>query len=480
MAHRQPPPGRARPSNGSSSRPPETQVEITYNMAVQSFVRRDHGKVQMILSRLLTLLGQQRGSHPGTWYLFDASDNGEDESVEEWIVKSLKLVISSTASLYADPPTSTATLTDETASLLPPSSPDRILSYLLQRCLSHYPTSGDTLLPPQLLSTLLLAALKLRPHQASLDFAHRTSEEWLAALPDSFIQAISIRERSRDKADRQRRRVESAREGYLKVVELFVGEILAREGEWEMARGFLEGEVVMTSRRKEALYRHLRFVQSSTGPQPLPAPSPSSSLVLPQPSPPCEPLSRRQKSRSGSSSSSSSERTARPLAGQAGLTQTAGLTSKGKARDNAESIPALTEAERSLSRVGAESPRTEPVPTKRVTEPTSSASALLNNALALLPRSIRQSLQPFIKHRLAYLALPFPLLLLLLWVLRRRRRAVKPGATLSTLPPGNVKDRLRAVRAQQGGWAEWLSYYLRWWVGKFLGVWKLGTTITYV
>lgn len=37
----------------------------------------------------------------------------------------------------------------------------------------------------------------------------------------------------------------------MKVVELFVGEILSREEEWEMARGFLEGEVVMSSKKKE-------------------------------------------------------------------------------------------------------------------------------------------------------------------------------------------------------------------------------------
>jgi hypothetical protein len=46
-------------------------------------------------------------------------------------------------------------------------------------------------------------------------------------------------------------KLEAAREGYIKVVELFVGEILVREGEWEMARAFLEGESVIGSKRKE-------------------------------------------------------------------------------------------------------------------------------------------------------------------------------------------------------------------------------------
>jgi hypothetical protein len=49
-------------------------------------------------------------------------------------------------------------------------------------------------------------------------------------------------------------RLEAAREGYIKVVELFVGEILVREGEWEMARAFLEGESVSGSKRKEVCH----------------------------------------------------------------------------------------------------------------------------------------------------------------------------------------------------------------------------------
>ena len=53
--------------------------------------------------------------------------------------------------------------------------------------------------------------------------------------------------------------VEVAREGYLKVVELFVGEVLAREGEWEMARGFLDGETVMSSKRKEVRHHMTRL-----------------------------------------------------------------------------------------------------------------------------------------------------------------------------------------------------------------------------
>jgi hypothetical protein len=96
----------------------------------------------------------------------------------------------------------------------------------------------------------LLASLKLKPAASALDFAHQLAEDWIARLPDNFVAAIS-QPTGRKLSPEEKKQVESAREGYLKVVELFVGEVLAREGEWEMARAFLEGEVVMGSKRKE-------------------------------------------------------------------------------------------------------------------------------------------------------------------------------------------------------------------------------------
>jgi len=98
-----------------------------------------------------------------------------------------------------------------------------------------------------------LASLKLRPEEDALSFAHKLGEDWLAGLPDSFVFALVSRRdgvRGTEGEEAQRRR-EGAKEGYLRVVELFVGEVLGREGEWGMARGLLEGEVVMGSKRKE-------------------------------------------------------------------------------------------------------------------------------------------------------------------------------------------------------------------------------------
>jgi len=97
-----------------------------------------------------------------------------------------------------------------------------------------------------LVSTLILAALKLHPAEDALGYVHRVTEEWLSNLPDGFMEGIA--RRSPATAEK---RVEAGREGYLKVLELFTGEVLAREGEWEMARGILDGDTLLGSKRKE-------------------------------------------------------------------------------------------------------------------------------------------------------------------------------------------------------------------------------------
>lgn len=241
----------------SPSRPQESQIEVLYNTAVQSFVRRDHVKTQATLARLLESLKKKRIGPYRTWYKLDGAkpdnENSEAAANDDWMVKTLKLLISSTASLYADPPNNTTALPEILVSMLPPKSPKEILSYLQHRCMSAYYSKGATahLLPPQLVSTLILASLKLSPQRSALDFAHSMTESWIASLPDSLILSISPTSSYRPKDPIERKRVESAREGYLKVVEFFIGEVLSREEEWEMARGFLEGEVVMSSKKKE-------------------------------------------------------------------------------------------------------------------------------------------------------------------------------------------------------------------------------------
>lgn len=309
-------------SSPSPSRPQESQIEVLYNTAVQSFVRRDHVKTQATLARLLESLKKKRIGPYRTWYKLDGAkpdnENSEAAANDDWMVKTLKLLISSTASLYADPPNNTTALPELLVSMLPPKSPKEILSYLQHRCMSAYYSKGATahLLPPQLVSTLILASLKLSPQRSALDFAHSMTESWIASLPDSLILSISPTSSYRPKDPIERKRVESAREGYLKVVELFIGEVLSREEEWEMARGFLEGEVVMSSKKKEVrtiipipfsvhtqtnieFKRHCTNILEHLNPrlpsplQPHPLPHPSFSLLPPIP----YPLKRKKKVR---------------------------------------------------------------------------------------------------------------------------------------------------------------------------------------
>ncbi|WVQ67971.1 uncharacterized protein L199_006176 [Kwoniella botswanensis] len=502
-------------SNGSSRPDPSTpisQIELLYNTAVQSFVRRDHVKTQAVLSRLLSLLDDQqkqnnaRGKGKSTaWYDLDldgAVDGEEMEQVDvdEWMIKTLKLSISSLTSLYTDPPTKTTTLPKQITNLLPPTTPDKLLDHLLQLCKEHLSVE---ILPPQIISTLLLASLKLRPSPPSLDFAHRLSEDWLKALPDQFIAAISPHIGDRAKDAKKRKKVESAREGYMKVTELFVGEVLSREGEFEMARGFLDGENILGSKRKEALYKHLRTVQTTPHNQ-IPTPSPSSSLVLPS-------SSSSLRSRSGSSSttsSSSSERTARP-----NQVQQLGLQSqnnpflsrdKGKGKIAAKELDNVTgmnedkvatsSASPSASGSGSKSSILNNNPTS---ESSTSRSKLSRERdisvnsrihqliLSIFPSSISQRLDSLLGNNLSYfISIPIPPIIILTLIIRLRRRNQRNRnpSLLPTTQNGleDVRTRLRLARIRQRGWWGWVMYYLNWWINKFGGVWKLGTTITYL
>ncbi|KAK6910401.1 hypothetical protein I203_104433 [Kwoniella mangroviensis CBS 8507] len=497
-------------SNGTTRPDPSTpisQIEVLYNTAVQSFVRRDHVKTQAVLSRLLSLLDDQqnqnnaRGKAKSTaWYDLDLDGVVDGEEVEqvdvdEWMIKTLKLSISSPTSLYTDPPTKTTTLPKEITNLLPPTTPDKLLDHLLQLCKEHL--SVD-ILPPQIISTLLLASLKLRPSPPSLDFAHRLSEDWLTALPDQFIAAISPQIGNRVKDVKKTKRVEGAREGYMKVVELFVGEVLSREGEFEMARGFLDGENILGSKRKEALYKHLRTVQTTPQNQ-IPTPSPSSSLVLPS--------SSSSRSRSGSSSttsSSSSERTARPNhVQQLGLqSQNIPILSrdKGKGKIEAKELEDVTGMDK--DKVTSSGPGSGSKSSKLKNNPASESSTsrsklseerdtAINSRihqliLSIFPSSISQRLDSLLGNNLSYfLSIPIPLIIILTLIIRLRRRNQRRNMNSSLSPTTqnglvDVRTRLRLARIRQRGWWGWVMHYLNWWINKFGGVWKLGTTITYL
>lgn len=420
------------------SPPKLDQYELLYNSAVQSFVRRDHVKTQATLARLLDLTrALPRTSSP--WY--DVSSTAAPQPGDEWMTKTLKLAISANASLYSDPPRAPGALAPDVADRLPPASPRQMLSYILDLCVSTY---GSSLLPPALVSTFLLASLKLQPLQDSLEFAHQLVEDWLANLPDEFVLAIAAdphTPRGTSGGAARKKRLENAREGYLKVVEIFIGEVLSREGEWEMARGMLEGEMVMGSKKKEALYRHLRNVQAKPVSQ---APSPASSGLLPP-----------QAIRS-TESEASSEATARPAGHQQHHPSEESTVQASEESDS--TVPA---APRPRSRDRRERPEEVARP-----QPTGWLTAVLS---------------PYLVEKInaagglhVVLGVPAAAIVAVLLILRRIRARAGRIATNGN----DVREKLRRVR--NTGLLAFVQWALKWWAEKIAGVWKLGTTITYM
>jgi hypothetical protein len=476
-------------STSTPTRPPESDIEILYNTAVQSFVRRDHGKTQAALSRLLKHT-KSLGQTQKRWQDLEAEGTREEDEGEEWRIKVLKLVISADASLYTDPPANLDSIPPHLAALLPSASPRDMLEHIQSICTETL--SNIDLLPPAIISTLLLASLKLRPSSPALDFAHSLAESWIAGLSDTFMRSIS----SNGRANLQpqiKKRIEGSREGYLKVMELFVGEVLAGEGEFEMARAFLDGEGVMSSKRKEDLYRHLRSTESrmasTSSPSNsgiLPAQSPSASLVLPT----ATPSGRSSRSRSSTTSSSSSERTARPNpSGVNGLhTRPLGNgTIKGKEKES--EVEAISVDSNSTFHVpdkiyvNPSNPNKSPTPSRRPLS--SQVQRNFSNLLELIPSSVRKRLLSSWTLRLL---LPIPLItiVLLIWSIRRKRNRTSTAtlvgdATQAMLAGGSVsiiQEKLRRARAL--GIRAWFGLWLRWWWKKVVGVWDMGTTITYV
>lgn len=91
-------------------------------------------------------------------------------------------------------------------------------------------------------------------------------------------------------------------------------------------------------------------------------------------------------------------------------------------------------------------------------------------ALAMLPAPLATRLEAlYASGWLVPALLPFPIVIILalIGLQRRRRRDVL-----------SVRERLRQARVR--GLGQWLAFVLRWWGEKIAGVWKLGTTITYV
>ncbi|BEJ14852.1 hypothetical protein CspHIS471_0406190 [Cutaneotrichosporon sp. HIS471] len=453
---------------GETSKP--DPYEVLYNTAVQAFVRRDHAKTQASLEKLLALT-RKLPRDPAHWYDLNPNPDADTAAAEEWVTKTLKLAISANASLYSDPPKAFQAMPH----LLPPAPPTMMLEYIRDLCTKTY---GQALLPPQLVSTFLLAALKLRPAEQALAFAHQLAEDWLTAIPDKFVLAIAQPHAGSNSAaaSAARKRTDAAREGYLKVVELFVGEVLGREGEWEMARGLLEGEMVMGSKKKEALYRHLRQLEQQRSVPP----SPSSSGFLPSPATSDTPTGldgkRRGRAHSVASTSSSSEATARPVGGVGGPSKRQ-VKGKGRAQpeeseggDDSTILPPKSEATAVPTKVYVH----HPPPAPRAPTPVDDRSAWLRATMRILPSSLAARLEALAASGwLVPSLLPIPAFIaIVLFTIQRRRRRAAGQDVMS------VRERLRQVRMH--GLRPWLTYWLRWWVEKLKGVLNLGTTITYM
>lgn len=266
----------------------------------------------------------------------------------------------------------------------------------------------------------------------------------------------------------------------------------------------------------KALYKHLRTLESKDY-LPSPAPSPSSSLILPSSSDSMsteERGGRKRHSRSSrspsisSSSSSSSEATARPGTAQQGSLQ-------GTGHALGQRMEQLRQIRKTGTDTGEESPHPSPTAsqisgsgisesTYRLvrSNPRGSSSSrrgdnssisrsnnmhpILQSLLDRLPNSISATLQSFSPLTLTAITLPLPLLIIFTVIrLRRSRRARQQTTIVGGARGGSgntisqVQHRLQRVRAQEGWW-DWVLWYLKWWLAKFAGVWKLGTTITYV
>jgi hypothetical protein len=124
-------------------------------------------------------------------------------------------------------------------------------------------------------------------------------------------------------------------------------------------------------------------------------------------------------------------------------------------------------------------------PTRRNT----STRATLDTVLSYLPVSIQKQIVSLYTRRWSPLAIPLPVIALILGVIAIRRRvrrgrtaivdgAVAGGGVLAVDAVNIVRDRLR--RARERGLLQWFGWWVRWWIQKVIGVWRLGTTITYV
>lgn len=198
----------------------------------------------------------------------------------------------------------------------------------------------------------------------------------------------------------------------------------------------------------------------------LPSPSSDSSLNT-SPTP-----KGKNRSRLDSIGSSSSEATARPIAGQGADGRMSSRAMKGKARapepsdgDDSTVQPAQSESTVIPNKIHVRHPPASPDAGPSRPPPSSALASFLPPALAWRLEALWRS------GWFGKILLPMPVIIVLLIIARRRQRL---GRTETV----SVRERLR--RARMDGIWPMIAWWLKWWGEKVAGVWKLGTTITYM
>lgn len=184
----------------------------------------------------------------------------------------------------------------------PAGGPGEIISVAYQKCQEQLDPAAASPWPPSLIRTLLLAALKLdasspqtrrsissrsgrRIDSSAGVEARRVVEDWLAQLDDDVFvywvnsaggnrrsskstvaapsRDLAASTSSTDSAVTQGAPAEldRFRKDYLAVIELYLLEILPRQGDWDLANEFLREEAVLGAKGKERLFRKLHAIK---------------------------------------------------------------------------------------------------------------------------------------------------------------------------------------------------------------------------
>lgn len=219
--------------------------EALYQEATQAFLTCDYVTTHEALNRLLALVPSQPET-ASLWYEAARTGSTAEWNNEKWRSKIVKLAITSYAALCrAKPPSQKAI--EKLLGVSPPITAFWALQQGLELCQAQYGAVNKLEnIPATMMVTLVMNALKLG--QEGVSRGKIIIEDWLAVLPQEAFDAFQGTTGA-----------EGAREDYLRVIELYVGEILTREEEWEMASVFLQSESVMSSKRKEVSFVGLGF-----------------------------------------------------------------------------------------------------------------------------------------------------------------------------------------------------------------------------